>query len=140
MRTQRFNVGTPRAAPTQPREDPPDSSTPSQDREWEDLAPAPKWNGDPDTWDQYRAEVESRLAAKKVLEAHNRMEKELDATRPVWDNDPATWEDYNARMNAWIIENRDKLDEVKRSRAERDKSAMQSGSSTPALTRARKGD
>ena len=89
-------------------------------------AQAPQWDGDPETWTEYQAEVEAYLEHMKA--ARDRPEP------PQWDGDPEHWEDYQAEAYAWM-----EADREKRARSHAS-SAMASGSSTPAPVRQRKAE
>ena len=97
----------------------------------------PTWNGDPDTWDTYRAGVESALATRKIMEEHARLEAEINATKPTWDGEAETWESFSLEMKNWLDAHKETLDQLKRSRQSRSSSRMTSGSATPATFRRR---
>ena len=102
------------------------------------MPDGPTWDGDPESWDTYRAKVESMMATRKIMEEHERLEAEINATKPTWDNDPETWESFTLAMKTWLDAHKETLDQLKRSRQSRGSSRMTSGSATPATFRRRR--
>ena len=156
---EHYDMGTPRPEPKekvkpeakmrakwpsqQPRgsADPPDPANAEEDCDtngtWV-MPDDPTWDGDPDSWDTYRAKMESMMATRKIMEEHERLEAEINATKPTWDNDPETWESFTLAMKTWLDAHKETLDQLKRSRQSRGSSRMTSGSATPATFRRRR--
>jgi hypothetical protein len=54
----------------------------------------PEWDGDPNSWEDYRSMVQAHLSQEA--------EGPAAAALPVWDRDPQTWDEYQAAVAEFL--------------------------------------